>query len=701
MAHGYHIWHSLIISGRFVRASKYRHVYGQPAKKELQYENLRITSNAWDSNLIKCNGKYISVNWNSSGGGAFAVIPVKEVGKIPDQVPLFRGHTAQVLDTDFSPFNDHIVASGSDDGKIGIWEIPEDYGLHEYVDEEGNPKDLKPVRMLSGHSRKVGHLLFHPLAENILASSSLDYTVKIWDISQEEVKFTLKHPDMVTSMSFSYDGKHLVTVSRDKKLRVWDVRAEKIVSEGPAHSGAKNQRVVWLGDTDKVATTGFSRLSDRQIGVWDAFNLEKGNLGGFYNVDQSSGILMPFYDDSNRILYVAGKGDGNIRYFEFQNDELYELSEYQSTEPQRGFAVAPKRSVNVKENEVLKAYKAVGEHAVEPISFYVPRKSEVFQDDIYPDAPSSKPALSAAEWVEGKSVDGPILFKLQTLYDGSEPEFTDSKKPVKELTSESKEQPKSPSQSPSQYPSTEVKHEVIIQLTPSNKSKKTSPSPASSSSSGSPARKEMPPAKDTGKNQVDELLSKDASVNKLLQKASDLDADNEAENPSEESSVWDSEDEKIVKASQQPEVVVKVEANTDSEPDKAAEEVPQQKEENSSTEITSKASASSKVESTPEAKVEASSQAIVETNIRVNPSQEDSEEKPSSNPNTGGAAGAAAAAGASTNKSLNLRQSVETLSGLVLKLESYIDKLTEENTRKDEILATLEAKVDRLLEQGK
>lgn len=78
------------MSGKFVRASKYRHVFGQAAKKELQYENVRVTNNAWDSNLIKSNGKYLSVNWNSSGGGAFAIVPVSEPGKLPDQVPLFR-----------------------------------------------------------------------------------------------------------------------------------------------------------------------------------------------------------------------------------------------------------------------------------------------------------------------------------------------------------------------------------------------------------------------------------------------------------------------------------------------------------------------------------------------------------------------------------------------------------------------------------
>lgn len=47
------------------------------------------------------NPEYLSVNWDSSGGGAFAVVPLNERGKLPDVIPLFRGHTAAVLDTDW------------------------------------------------------------------------------------------------------------------------------------------------------------------------------------------------------------------------------------------------------------------------------------------------------------------------------------------------------------------------------------------------------------------------------------------------------------------------------------------------------------------------------------------------------------------------------------------------------------------------
>ena len=86
-------------------------------RQEQCYDNLRISKNAWDTNLVKvrahsivrnvgsdrdkANSQYISVNWEASGGGAFAVIPLHEKGRLPEQLPLFRGHTAVVTDTDW------------------------------------------------------------------------------------------------------------------------------------------------------------------------------------------------------------------------------------------------------------------------------------------------------------------------------------------------------------------------------------------------------------------------------------------------------------------------------------------------------------------------------------------------------------------------------------------------------------------------
>ncbi|MCJ1368810.1 Coronin-like protein crn1 [Loxospora ochrophaea] len=404
------------MAGRFVRASKYRHVFGKSTRKEQCYDNIRISKNAWDSNLLKANPHYLSVNWDSSGGGAFAVIPIDEKGKLPEQIPLFRGHTAVVLDTDWSPFNDSLVASGSDDGKAFIWKVPENFTLHVNAEDI---KDVAPVSKLTGHSRKIGHVLFNPAAENILATSSGDCTIKIWDVEAGSPRLTLKHSDPVQSLSWSANGSLMVTTSRDKKLRIWDVRQEQPTHVVPGHPGAKNSRAVWMGELDRVATTGFSKMSDRQLGLWDIKN-PKEPVGGFQMLDAISGVCMPFWDDSTNCLYLAGKGDGNIRYFEYENNKFEFLSEYKSSDPQRGVAFLPKRGVNMHENEIMRAFKTVNDSYIEPISFVVPRRSEVFQGDIYPPATGIKPAMSASEWFGGKEGLPPKI-DLESVYAGEEP----------------------------------------------------------------------------------------------------------------------------------------------------------------------------------------------------------------------------------------------------------------------------------------
>ncbi|KAI5959108.1 CRN1 [Candida theae] len=680
------------MSGKFVRASKYRHVFGQGSKKELCYENLKITKNAWDSNIIQTNGKYISANWDASGGGAFAVIPVEEVGKAPDKVSLFRGHKGPVLDTAFNPFDSQEIASCSDDGKILIWKIPQDYSFHRYLDENDEIRDItEPSKVLSGHTRKVGLIEYHPCAANILASSSLDYTVKIWNTETGKDEITLQHKDLVTSFAFNYNGSLLATTSRDKKLRIWDVREGKVLSEGPGHTGAKPSRITWLGNTDRIVTTGFSKLSDRQVGVWDIQHIDNGPIGGFMVIDASSGVLVPYFDPANSILYLAGKGDGNIRYYEYDTDELYELSQYASTDPQRGFAVVPKHSVNVKENEVLRAFKTVLDTSIEPISFIVPRRSELFQSDIYPDCPSTTPALSAEEWLDGKEVNGPVLMNMEALYEGKEPSLKDSKPATN--VSEVKEAKSRDLQ--------KQKEEAGQKKEQEKKSKESSPLPLSSS----PRADKSEPAKKEGQSSeknsslsgspdknVDELLQKSNEVGSLLNKVanqSDEEETSEAEeskddgweevkkpetksvSPAESKIKEDGKSETVTSAplstaNEQENANLKLEAtSTEPKPTKAENKVETPKLVNDKEKNEKDSAPSSKDKSKEEAKTA---------------SDEDKSTKP-------------------TNARPTLASTIDRLSSLVSQFESHIVKLEKANLDKDERLKALEDKIESLLKK--
>jgi WD40 repeat protein len=89
-----------------------------------------------------------------------------------------------------------------------------------------------PTHILSGHKKKVDSIQFHPTAANILASGSSDKTVKIWDIETGKELFSVDnhHGDGITSISWNYNGSLLATVAKDKKIRVIDPRKNTVVS---------------------------------------------------------------------------------------------------------------------------------------------------------------------------------------------------------------------------------------------------------------------------------------------------------------------------------------------------------------------------------------------------------------------------------------------------------------------------------------
>jgi WD40 repeat protein len=59
-----------------------------------------------------------------------------------------------------------------------------------------------------------------------LASSSNDYTIKIWSTeSQKEVKTLLGHLLTVWTIAFSPDGKYLASGSTDQTIKLWSIES--------------------------------------------------------------------------------------------------------------------------------------------------------------------------------------------------------------------------------------------------------------------------------------------------------------------------------------------------------------------------------------------------------------------------------------------------------------------------------------------
>ncbi|CAF0836321.1 unnamed protein product [Didymodactylos carnosus] len=393
---------------RVVRNSKFRHVFGQAAKKQDCYENIRITKSAWDSTFCTVNPKFLAVITESAGGGAFMVLPLDKVGRLDRDVPLVTGHKAAVLDIQWCPHNDNVIASGSEDCTVKVWQIP-DHGLTQNLTQASVD--------LIAHQRRVGQVLWHPTALNILLSSGGDTKILIWNVGKSTILTTIDcHPEVILSISWNYDGSRIITACKDKYLRVINPRNGEVLKTGLGHQGAKPMRAIYLRD-GRIFTTGFSKMSERQYALWDEATL--GNALVMEELDSSNGVLFPFYDEDTGLIFLCGKGDSTIRYFEYTPEPPYIhfINMYSSSDPQRGIGVMPKRGMNTTICEIARFYKLLNTGLCEVISFTVPRKSELFQEDLYPDTVGEEHAITADEWIKGTNAK-PVLMSIRDLQGG-------------------------------------------------------------------------------------------------------------------------------------------------------------------------------------------------------------------------------------------------------------------------------------------
>jgi len=77
------------------------------------------------------------------------------------------------------------------------------------------------------------------------------------------------------------------------------------LQEGICHAGTKASKVVFLGSSGRLLTTGFSRHSDRQYAIWSQHDLTVPLT--CETIDSSSGVVFPFYDNDTNMIFLAGK----------------------------------------------------------------------------------------------------------------------------------------------------------------------------------------------------------------------------------------------------------------------------------------------------------------------------------------------------------------------------------------------------------
>lgn len=219
----------------------------------------------------------------------------------PAQSPVWRcvgtltGHSSWVMSLAISS-RKQILASGSLDDTIKVWNL-----------QTGNL-----LRTLPGHLKAVNSLAISPDGQ-LLVSGSDDTTVKIWNLQTGDLLHNLTgHTRDVNSVMITPNGLLLATGSEDRTVRLWKVRTGELLRTLSGTAGMVKS-VAISPNSLLLASGGL----DNQIKLWHLGSGElTRTLYGHFNSVNSVAIT-----PDGQIL-ASGSKDKTIRLWNLNTGEL-------------------------------------------------------------------------------------------------------------------------------------------------------------------------------------------------------------------------------------------------------------------------------------------------------------------------------------------------------------------------------------------
>jgi WD40 repeat protein len=153
----------------------------------------------------------------------------------------------------------------------------------------------KPLHLL-GHRAGVESVAFSPDGA-LLATSSYDRTIKLWDLATRQERMTLQgHQSYVTSIAFRPDGRTLSSLGFDGELILWELPSGERLRSWTRFSG---QELGFSPDGRWLTTLTRMRRGLMPIELWDMSNREFRVITGY-----GPGFIQ-FSPDSKKLIFAG------------------------------------------------------------------------------------------------------------------------------------------------------------------------------------------------------------------------------------------------------------------------------------------------------------------------------------------------------------------------------------------------------------